>query len=353
MNVKELTKKFNKQYGEGTAAAGMELPQFARIPTGLFALDLATGGGFPMNRVTTLFGTESSGKTNISLCAIREYQKRWPSRPCVFIDVEGALYEDWARKMGLDWENLIVIKPDYAEHVIDMTDDLLTADDIGLIVLDSIAAMGAESDLEGTMQKDTVGRNPLLVSRFMRKVQHRFIQQAKGEINEDEFPSLLLINQIRSKVGVVFGSPEVQPGGMAQGFAQCLRIRLNGKNVVDTGVHPTMPVRKAIKGKIQKFKCPIISQDFEFEHVMHPHKDLNVGYAYDWPSIKEYTTNYGMLSKVKGGYQFLGEEYKTLKAVQERVNDDTALRDALFDTLLGMLLDNPNNVSKGTPTKVK
>lgn len=353
MNVKELTKKFNKQYGEGTAAAGMELPQFQRIPTGLFAFDLATGGGIPMNRVTTLFGTESSGKTNLALCAIREYQKRWPHRPCVFIDVEGALDQDWVIKMGIDWEALILIRPDYAENVIDMTDDLLSATDIGLIVLDSIAAMGAESDITGSVQKDTVGRNPLLVSRFMRKVQHRFIQQAKGEIAETDFPSLLLINQIRSKVGIVFGSPEVLPGGMAQGFAQCLRIRLAGKNVVDTAVHPTMPVRKYIKGKIQKYKCPIISQDFEFEHVMHPHSNLAVGYAYDWPSIKDYATNYGMLTKGKSTYQFLGEEYKTLKAVQARISEDTEMRDALFDTLLGMLLDNPNNVSKGTPTKVK
>jgi protein RecA len=355
MNVKELTAKFNQEYGKGhkIAAAGMVLPPMKRIPLGLFAFDIATGGGIPMNRVTMIFGTEGSGKTNLSLCAIREYQKRYPMRPCVFIDVEGNLEQDWATRMGVDYPALTVIRPDYAEQIIDMTDDLLTASDIGLVVLDSIASMGAQSDLEGSMKKDTVGRNPLLVSRFMRKVQHRFIQQARGEIQDSDFPSLLLINQIRSKVGIVFGSPEVTPGGMAQGFAQALRIRLHGKYVIDTDVHPTIPVRKHITGKVQKHRCPIVSTKFEFEHVMWPHKTLQVGYAYDWPSIKDYTENYGLLSKVKGGYKFAGKLFKTQKAIAHEVSVNPALRDEVMDLLMKRLLDNPLNVSKGVPTKVK
>jgi recombination protein RecA len=330
----------------------MELPSFQRIPTGLFKLDLATGGGFPMNRVTTLFGTESSNKTNIALCAIREYQKRWPKRPCVFLDVEGALDKLWAIKMGVNWEDLVVIRPDYAEHVIDMTDDLLQADDIGLIVLDSIAAMGAMSDLEGTMEKDTVGRNPLLISRFMRKVMHRMIQQAKGDIEEDQFPSLLFINQIRMKVGVMFGSPETLPGGVAQNYVQTLRIRLYGKDVVDTDVHPTLPVRKHITGTIQKYKCGIVSKKFELEHVMVAHKGLEIGYAYDWPGIKTYAENYGVLEKSKNGYMFMGEEFKTQKEIAASLASSPEKRDEVLQVFLKTLLDNPLNVG-GKPTKVK
>lgn len=352
MNTKQLTAKFNKEYGDHTAAAGMELPYFQRIPTGLFQLDLATGGGFPMNRVTTIFGTESSNKTNIALCAIREYQKRWPKRPCVFLDVEGALDKLWAIKMGIDWEALVVIRPDYAEQVIDMTDDLLQANDIGLIVLDSIAAMGARSDLEGTMEKDTVGRNPLLISRFMRKVMHRMIQQAKGEISQDQFPSILFINQIRMKVGVMFGSPETLPGGVAQNYAQTLRIRLYGKDVIDPKVHPTLPVRKEITGTIQKYKCGIVAKKFKFEHVMVAHQGMEVGYAYDWPGIKTYAENYGVLKKAKNGYLFMGEEFKTQKDIAAMLHASPEKRDAVLKVFLDKLLDNPLN-TEGMPTKVQ
>ena len=351
MKLKDLQKKFTKQYGEGTAEIGREMPHPPRCPLGIFSLDLAIGGGIPLNTVTTIFGNESSGKTNLSLCAIREYQKRWPDRTCVFIDIEGTLQEDWTRKMGVNWERLMVITPQFAEHVIDMIDDLLQAEDIGLIVIDSIAAMAAQKDLEGTAETDTVGRNAMLVSRFMRKVQHRLRMLQIGEA-KGEFPTLILINQIRHKVGVMFGSPETRPGGMAQDFAQTLRIRVHGKPVIDKDVNEEMAVRKFIKGTVQKYKCAITSANFEFEHVMVPHKGLEVGYAYDWPAIKKYTQGYGMLVKEGNVWKLCGEEFKKLEDIDERLRQDIGLRDALFDTLLGLLLDNPHNVSKGTPTQV-
>ena len=201
------------------------------------------------------------------------------------------------------------------------------------------------------MEKDTVGRNPLLVSRFMRKIQHRMIEQAKGEIEADEFPSLLLINQIRMKVGVMFGSPEVLPGGMAQNYAQTLRIRLYGKDVVDTKIHPTLPLRKAISGTIQKYKCPIVSKKFEFELAMVDHSGLEVGHSYDWPGVKTYAENYGLLTKVKNGYMFFGEEYKTQKEIAAKVASDSSFRDEVLQSFLAKLLDNPLNVDGNTKVK--
>jgi recombination protein RecA len=339
--VEELISKYNKQYGPGTAGIDMVLPNTTRCPSGLFAFDLATGGGIPLNRVTILFGTESSGKTNVSLCLIREYQIRWPDRVCVFVDVEGTLTTDWAQSLGVDTSRLVVIRPDYSEQLVDMVDDLLQAEDIGLIVVDSIAAMAVQQDIDGSAEKMVVGTNALATNRFCRKIGQRLKLAMKGECS---MPTIVLINQLRYKVGVVFGNPETLPGGEAQKFTGSLRIRLHGKNVVDKKVNEVMPVRKLVKGVIQKWKHTIVATHFEFEHVMIPHGGIECGYANDWPTIKQYSQQWGLLEKADGGgYTFLGTHYDKLGQVQEAVTQDSKLRDSLLEMLLDSLIDNENN----------
>lgn len=223
-----VLKEIEKQYGKG---AIMKLGQGAAdqtidvIPTGCLTLDLALGiGGVPRGRIIEIYGPESSGKTTVALHVIAETQKM--GGIAAFIDAEHALDPVYAAKLGVDLENLYVSQPDTGEQALDITDNLVRSGAVDLIVVDSVAALTPKAEIEGDMGDSHVGLQARLMSQALRKL--------TGITNKSK-TCVIFINQLREKVGVMFGNPEVTPGGKALKFYSSIRIDVRKGEPVKNG----------------------------------------------------------------------------------------------------------------------
>lgn len=320
-HVKDVLAGINTEYGSKVVGQGIGWAESDRIPTGWFPLDLATGGGFPMGGVSVVYGPESSLKTTVALKAIAQCQRIKPHLKCVLLDLEGAYEPAWGHTLGLNNDELVYALPDYAEQVVDMTTALLQADDIGIIVIDSLAAMSPENEVVSSAEKVSVGGAGLIISKFYRKMT-TCINQAK---REGRFPLVIAINQIRHKVGVMYGDPETQPGGFAFKFASKLTLRMYGKDIEDKKLHEAMAAFKEINGQIKKYKVPIISKAFKFNMaaITVPEKGLVLGEVDAWNTVSTYLRKYGWLTQEKSGkpWVLFDMQYKTLKELHQRLRE--------------------------------
>jgi len=332
--VNDLLGTFQKDYGAAVGSKGAQMQDAERLPTGIFPFDLATGGGFPRGKVAIVYGPESSNKTNLCLKAIAMHQALWPDQKCVFVDIENSFDPQWAALMGVDVDELIVIWPDYAEQTVDMVEAFLCADDVGMVVIDSLAAMVTTQELDNSAEKANVGGSALVTGKLVRKTTHALNLARKA----GRLPTLIYINQTRFKIGVMYGNPETMPGGNAPKFQSGLTIRTYGKNISDPKVIKDRPILKETKIQITKSKCPIYADSAEFRLVVHPHKGLQVGETDDWNSVSAWMKDMGMLDKAPGGWTMLGEKYPNLEACRQRLVGDpafgTKVRQTIIDTAL-------------------
>jgi recombination protein RecA len=208
--------QIERQYGKG---AIMRLGtdrriEIGAIPTGAFNLDGAIGvGGIPKGRVTEIYGPESSGKTTLALHVIANAQRQ--GGIAAFIDAEHALDADYARKLGVDIDNLLVSQPDTGEQALEIAEVLVRSNAVSVVVVDSVAALVPKAEIEGEMGDSHVGLQARLMSQALRKL--------AGAINRSQ-TAVIFINQIREKIGVMFGNPETQPGGRALKFYASVRL---------------------------------------------------------------------------------------------------------------------------------
>jgi recombination protein RecA len=190
--------------------------QIETIPSGSLSLDLALGiGGLPRGRVVEIYGPESSGKTTLALHAIAEAQKRGGT--CAFIDAEHALDPTYARKLGVDVDNLLISQPDAGEQALEICDTLVRSGAIDVVVIDSVAALVPRAELEGEMGDSHVGLHARLMSQALRKL--------TGSVSKSN-TMLIFLNQIRLKIGVMFGNPETPTGGNALKFYASIRLEI-------------------------------------------------------------------------------------------------------------------------------
>jgi recombination protein RecA len=207
--------QIEKQFGKGSIIRlGTQAVQAVpSISTGSISVDFALGiGGFPRGRITEIFGPESSGKTTVALQVVAEAQKI--GGMAAFIDVEHALDPVYARKLGVDVDNLLVSQPDYGEQALEITNALITSGSIDVLVVDSVAALVPKAELDGEMGDSFMGVHARLMSQAMRKL---------TAIVSKSNTCLIFINQIREKIGVMFGSPETTTGGRALKFYSSVR----------------------------------------------------------------------------------------------------------------------------------
>ena len=209
--------QIEKQYGKGAIMRLGEqggLVDVEYIPSGSLALDYALGiGGFPKGRIVEIYGPEGTGKTMISLHVIRESQKRGGT--AAFIDAEHALDVTFARRIGVDIDDLIISQPDSGEQALEIVDTLVRSGAFHIIVLDSVAALVPQAELEGDMGDSHMGLHARLMSQALRKL--------AGSINRSQ-TCVIFINQLRMKIGVMFGNPETTTGGRALGFYASQRL---------------------------------------------------------------------------------------------------------------------------------
>ncbi len=307
--TKSILKSIQDDYGEAVASEGVELVDETRIATGVFPFDLATGGGFPEGRISVVYGPESSLKTTIVLKAIANMQLLHPEKTCVFIDVEVAYNPEWGAKLGVDNDKLYYVIPDYAEQAVDIAEAFMYADDVGIVAIDSLAALITANEVDSSAEKAVVGGSGLVVGKLYRKV-----TLALGKaMKEGRKPTFIAINQIRYKIGVMFGDPEVMPGGVAFKFASSLTVRMYGKDELDKKISAVLPAWKLCTGIIKKYRVPIVARTFKFKlaTMANPSKGLIVGMVSDWNTLFKYLKEFDMLVKIKNGYTLSGTTFKT------------------------------------------
>lgn len=214
-DLKNIVDKVEKACGKGTLMqiGKKNMEHVECVSTGLISLDKALGGGFPKGRVVELYGPESSGKSTLALSVIAQSQKN--NGIAAFIDAEHALDLSWARKLGVDINNLLLSQPDYGEQALDVVEQLILSNKIDVIVVDSVASLVPKAELEGEMGQSHMGLQARLMSQALRKLSG-ILQKSKT--------CLIFINQIRMKIGVMFGNPETTPGGNALKFYSSIRL---------------------------------------------------------------------------------------------------------------------------------
>ena len=222
--LNEALKKIEKDFGKGSI---MRLGDHAKlniesIPTGCLSLDMALGiGGIPKGRIIEIYGPESSGKTTLTLHVIAECQKKGGT--AAFIDAEHALDPQYARNLGVDIDKLIVSQPDNGEQGLDIAEALVRSGAVDLVVVDSVAALVPKTEIEGAMGDATIGLQARLMSQAMRKL--------SGVISKTN-STVIFINQLREKIGIMFGSPETTTGGKALKFYSSVRLDIRKFDVI-------------------------------------------------------------------------------------------------------------------------
>jgi recombination protein RecA len=247
--------QIEKQFGKGSIlrlGSKDSIVPVSVISSGSISVDNALGvGGFPRGRISEIFGPESSGKTTIALQVVAEAQKK--GGIAAFIDVEHALDPGYAKKLGVDVDNLLVSQPDYGEQALEITNHLISSGQIDVLVVDSVAALVPKSELDGEMGDSHMGLQARLMSQALRKL--------TGAVNKSR-TCLIFINQIREKIGVMFGNPETTTGGRALKFYSSVRLDIRRIAAIKDG---EVVVGNRTKAKVVKNKVASPFREAEFD----------------------------------------------------------------------------------------
>lgn len=282
--------QIEKKHGKGAIMKLTEMPsrlQVDAIPTGAIELDVALGiGGVPRGRVTEIFGQEGSGKTTLAYHIIAEAQKL--GGVAVYIDTEHALDPEYARNVGIDLDRLLLSQPDTAEQALEIADAFVRSGVVDIVVIDSVAALVPKAELEGEMGESHVGLQARLMSQALRKL--------VGSIQKSR-TAAVFINQIRQKIGVMYGNPETTPGGLALKFYASVRLRLSRGEPIKVG-NETVGHRVEVKVVKNKLAPPFRDATI----------DIYFGKGISWAtSLLEAGVKCGVIQK-SGNWFIYGEE---------------------------------------------
>lgn len=312
-----------KQFGEGairrlgdTTTVNVEL-----ISSGALSLDLALGGGYPKGRIVEIYGPESSGKTTLTLHAIAEIQKRGGT--AAFIDAEHALDPAYARRVGVNTDDLLVAQPDNGEQALEIVETLVRSNAVDLVVVDSVAALVPQAEIEGEMGDSHMGLQARLMSQALRKL--------TGITNKSK-TIVIFINQIRMKIGVMFGNPETTTGGNALKFYASVRLDIRRTGQIKSG-EEIIGNRTKVKVVKNKIAPPFRTAEFDIMYNEGISKtgdvlDLGVlhgivGKAGAWFDYADAKIGQGR----EASKNYLSENPKVLAEIEKKVREKVATED--------------------------
>ena len=280
--------QITKQFGDGAIMKLGETPKMdvELLPSGSLSLDIALGGGWPKGRIIEIYGPESSGKTTLALHAIAEIQKQ--GGQAAFIDAEHALDPAYAKKIGVDTSNLLISQPDNGEQALEICETLVRSNAVDLIVVDSVAALVPQAEIDGEMGDAQMGLQARLMSQAMRKL--------TGIISKSR-ATVIFINQIRMKIGVMFGNPETTTGGNALKFYASVRVDIRRIGQIKDGdnISGNRTKVKVVKNKIA---APFRTAEFD---VMYNEGISKAG------DVLDLGVTYGVLEKAGAFIKYNGE----------------------------------------------
>lgn len=311
--LSQIEKDFGKEaimkLGEKHAKMPVEV-----IPTGALPLDIAVGvGGIPRGRVIEIFGPESSGKTTLALCIVAQAQKK--GGIAAYIDAEHAMDPEYAKKLGVDIDNLLISQPDSGEQSLEIADKLVRSGAVDVIVVDSVAALVPRAEIEGEMGDSHVGLQARLMSQALRKLTST-ISKSKT--------SIIFINQLRQKIGVMWGNPETTPGGLALKFYSSIRLDIRRVEAVKKGDEI---IGNKVRVKVVKNKVAAPFRQAEFE-IMFGQGIDRLGYLIDMG------INEGIVEKSGAFFSYKNEKMgQGRENVKLFLTDNPAMADEIESTI--------------------
>lgn len=315
-SLKEAIEEIKRQFGEGAIMRLKEVKEqkVEAIPTGSISLDIALGvGGLPRGRIIEIFGPEASGKTTLSLHCAAEAQKR--GGVAAFIDAEHALDPSYAKKIGVNVDDLLISQPDSGEQALQIVENLVRSGEVDVIIIDSVAALAPRVEIAGEMGDQHIGLQARLMSQALRKL---------SSIVSKTRTIVIFLNQTRMKVGIPFGNPETTPGGLALKFYSSVRIRLQPKAKIK---HGDKIIGTRIEAKIVKNKVapPFKTAEFDIyynEGISYEADLINTGQKYgvikksgSWLEFEGKKIGQGLEAAKK----FLRENPKIAKEIEEEI----------------------------------
>ncbi|MEA3452845.1 MAG: recombinase RecA [Patescibacteria group bacterium] len=316
VNLKETIDDIKKEFGEGAIMRlkDVEAVNIDAIPTGSFFLDMALGiGGLPRGRVIEIYGPESSGKSTLALHCAAEAQKR--GGVAAFIDAEHALDPDYAKKLGVNVEELFISQPDSGEQGLQIVENLVRSNQVDIIIIDSVAALTPRREIAGEIGDHHVGLQARLMSQGLRKL---------SSIASKSKTIVVFLNQTRMKIGIRFGNPETTPGGLALKFYSSVRIRLGRRAQIKQGEDI---IGSRIKAKVVKNKvaAPFKTAEFDIyynEGISYLADLINAGLTFEIIKKSGSWFNYGDVKLgqgMPGAKDFLKENPKIAKEIKKQV----------------------------------
>jgi recombination protein RecA len=315
VNLESAIREIQAKYGEGSL---MKLGETKKvnvdvIPTGSLGLDIALGvGGMPKGRIIEIFGQESSGKTTLALHIIAEAQKK--GGLCAFVDAEHALDPEYAKKIGVKINDLLISQPDAGEQALEILESLVRSGSIDVIVVDSVAALTPRAEIEGDMGAHHVGLQARLMSQALRKL---------TAITAKSNTLIIFINQIRMKIGIMFGNPETTTGGTALKFYSSVRVEVRRAAQIKKGEDV---IGNRIKAKVVKNKVapPFRTCEFDImynEGISYFGDIINLGVKYDILKRSGASYSFGNV-KMGRGYDAAKDFLKTNSKIAENVIEE-------------------------------